>query len=409
MARIYPFRAYRPAPGQASQVASVPYDVVNRQEARTLAQGNPNSFLHVTKPEIDLPDTVSSYDDSVYQQGRTALQRLIADNVLVQDETPCLYAYALTMHGRTQTGIVCSASVADYDTNTIKKHEYTRPQKEDDRVKNIEALSAQSGTVFLAHRQHPDLQSTIAAVTANAPEVDFVSEDAIQHQLWVIADDAQIKTVVGAFDSLGPIYIADGHHRSAAASRVAADHRAAAGDDHPESQSFLAVSFPEDELLIMGYHRVVQDLMGRSPSEFLAAVGEVMDISLGKEEPTPKCFNMFLDGVWYTLTARSDSYAADDPVESLDVSILQSQVLEPLLGITDPRRDTRIDFVGGIRGDDALTARVSDGWAVAFKLHPTAIGELLAIADAEEVMPPKSTWFEPKLRDGLFVHAIEEM
>ena len=401
MARISPFRAYRPAPNQAAQVASVPYDVVNRAEARALAENNPNSFLHVTKPEIDLSDDISIYDPSVYQQGQRALQRLINDNVILQDEKACYYIYALTMNGRTQTGIVCCASVDDYNQNIVRKHEFTRPQKEDDRLRHMEALNAQSGTVFLAHRVHPTLTELVQTTCAVSPEVDFTTQDEIQHQLWVIQDDDAISAITTAFLELGPIYIADGHHRSAAASRLGA-----ARPESAASQMFLAVSFPEDELLIMGYNRVVQDLAGRTPAEFLEAIAEVMDVELGGDATGPKTFGLFLDGQWYSLRAREGSYDPQDPVDRLDVSVLQNQILTPLLGIDDPRRDERIDFVGGIRGDEALVKRVNSGWAAAFRMHPTSIEELFDIADAEEVMPPKSTWFEPKLRDGLFIHPL---
>ena len=401
MAKIYPFRAYRPAPNQAAEVASVPYDVVNRAEARALAENNPNSFLHVTKPEIDLSDDISIYDPSVYQQGQRALQRLINDNVILQDEKACYYIYALTMNGRTQTGIVCCASVDDYNQNIVRKHEFTRPQKEDDRLRHMEALNAQSGTVFLAHRVHPALTEIVSATCAVSPEVDFTTQDEIQHQLWVIQDDDAISAITTAFLELGPIYIADGHHRSAAASRLGA-----ARPESAASQMFLAVSFPEDELLIMGYNRVVRDLAGRTPAEFLEAIAEVMDVELGGDAAGPKTFGLFLDGQWYSLRAREGSYDPQDPVDRLDVSVLQNQVLTPLLGIDDPRRDERIDFIGGIRGDEALVKRVNSGWAAAFRMHPTSIEELFDIADAEEVMPPKSTWFEPKLRDGLFIHPL---
>ncbi len=410
MATIHPFRALRPRNELAAQVAAVPYDVVNRAEAKSLAHGNALSFLHVTKPEIDLPDSLDPYDDRVYTQGAVALNQLLQEGALLEDEKPCLYAYALTMAGRTQTGIVCCASVKDYDTNLVRKHEFTRPTKEDDRVKNIDAMNAQSGTVFLAHRHHATLEETVETITQQAPLVDFVADDEIRHRLWVIDSQKDIAAIVGAFEELGPIYIADGHHRSAAASRIAALHRDRHGESHPESQRFLAVSFPENELFIMGYNRVVKDLLGKTKEEFLNQLAQVVDIETVKSPTSPKTFGMLLDNQWYTLKVRDGSYDAQNPVSRLDVSLLQEQILTPLLGIQDPRRDTRIDFVGGIRGDSELEKRVESGqWAVAFKMHPTAIGDLFAIADAQEVMPPKSTWFEPKLRDGLFVHKIEEL
>ena len=406
MATIFPFKALRPRPDLVEQVAAVPYDVVNRDEARALAKGNPHTFLHVTKPEIDLADDVGLYDDAVYAQGASALQKMIADGVMVQDENESLYAYALTMNGRTQTGFVLCACTDEYDQNIVRKHEFTRPDKEDDRVRNIEALGAQSGTVFLVHRQSESLAQAMKRATASDPAVDFVAADGIRHQLWVIANEDQIKEIVKGFDALGPIYIADGHHRSAAASRVAQSNRDAK-NDNPETQRFLAVSFPEDEMLIMDYNRVVKDLGDYDEKSFLAKVSEIFDVQTGRLDTAQKHhFEMYLGSTWYTLAAKAGTWNPEDPVERLDVSILQTQLLHPVLGIEDPRRDKRIDFVGGIRGAEELEKRVADGCAVAFKLCATSIEELLAIADAGEVMPPKSTWFEPKLRDGLAVHLI---
>jgi len=407
MATIFPFRGLRPAAELVAQVASVPYDVVNRGEARALAEGNPHSFLHVTKPEIDLPDEVGNYEEAVYAQGNRALKTLIAEGTLVQAETPSLYDYSLTMNGRTQTGYVICASCDEYDRNIVKKHEFTRPDKEDDRVRNIEALSAQSGTVFLVHRDSELLTKTMGSVTQAAPAVDFTADDGIRHQLWVISSPDDIQSIVTGFSDLGPIYIADGHHRSAAASRVAKSRREAGEAQTAESQSFLAVSFPESELMIMDYNRIVKDLNGLSQQDFMGRVREIFDVSAGRLEATkPRHFEMYIDGSWHTLAAKTGSFDPNDPVKGLDVSILQELLLGPVLGIEDPRRDTRIGFVGGIRGASELEKHVSSDYSVAFKLHPTAIQELLNIADADEVMPPKSTWFEPKLRDGMVVHQI---
>ena len=406
MATIFPFKALRPRSDLVEQVAAVPYDVVNRAEARALAEGNPHTFLHVTKPEIDLADDVGLYDDAVYAQGASALKKMIEDGVMVQDQTDSLYAYALTMNGRTQTGFVLCACTDEYDQNIVRKHEFTRPDKEDDRVRNIEALGAQSGTVFLVHRQSEMLAAAMTKATTGTPAVDFEAVDGIRHQLWVIGDQDDIQQIVKGFDDLGPIYIADGHHRSAAASRVAKANRDA-NNDNPESQRFLAVSFPENEMLIMDYNRVVKDLGSYTPESFLTKVSEIFDVTPGRLDASKKHhFEMYLGDTWYTLAAKAGTWSPEDPVERLDVSILQTQLLNPVLGIEDPRRDKRIDFVGGIRGSKELEKRVSEGWAVAFKLCATSIEELLAIADAGEVMPPKSTWFEPKLRDGLAVHLI---
>ncbi len=407
MATVYPLRALRPQAEQAAAVASVPYDVVDSKEARALAEKNPHSFLHVTKPEIDLPDDTDPYSNAVYEQGGRALERMLKEGTLLQEDTPCFYAYELTMGAHRQTGVVLCASVAEYDRNIVRKHEHTRPDKENDRVRHIEATAAQTGTVFLVHKHSDGIAQALAAATARAPLYDFVAAEGIGHRLWAIADGEQQAAIREGFSLLGPIYIADGHHRSAAASRVAAQRRRAGEAADAESQRFLAVSFPASEVQILPYNRVVRDLAGRTEAEFLQAVGERFSVQEGKPEPSRRgTYGMYLGSRWYTLTASLQGQQQADPVARLDVSILQDQLLAPILGITDPRRDKRIDFVGGIRGDAELERRVQAGWAVAFSLHPTAIDDLFAIADAEAVMPPKSTWFEPKLRDGLIVHRI---
>jgi uncharacterized protein (DUF1015 family) len=338
----------------------------------------------------------------VYRAGADALRRFVDGGVLVRDPSPRLYAYALTWRGHTQTGVVFLASVREYEQNLVRKHEHTRPQKENDRARHMEILGAQSGTVFLVHRPAPAIAEVIERTTATAPAIDFMAPDEVRHRLWVIDDDASIAALVKGFAGAGPLYIADGHHRTAAAARVAA-----ARGDAAES-GFLAVSFPVDEVRILPYNRVVRDLNGLTTPDFLAAVRERFTVSDGKPSPSrPRAFGMVLDGAWHTLAAREGSWDDADPVARLDVSILQHKLLAPVLGIEDPRRDERIDFVGGIRGDGELERRVAGGWAVAFSLHATAMDDLLAIADAEQVMPPKSTWFEPKLRDGLVVHVLE--
>lgn len=407
MATIQPFRALRPKPELAARVAAVPYDVVDRDEARALAEGNPYSFLHVTKPEIDLPAGLDPYDDRVYAQGNTALHRFLDEEVLVQDERPALYVYALTREGHTQTGVVLCASVAEYEHNVVKKHELTRPDKENDRVRHMQALGAQSGTVFLVHRDSPSIGAEVAKVTARAPVYDFTAADGVRHRFWIMEERRAIEAVVQGFADLGPIYIADGHHRSAAAARVAAEYRRSGAPKDGAHERFLCVSFPVSEVRIMPYNRVVRDLAGKKPADFMAAVKQRFDVSPGKPEPIrPKQFGMYLEGRWHTLEAKPGSWKPDDPVDRLDVSILQSQLLAPILGIADPRREKRIDFVGGIRGDAELERRVREGWAVAFALHATEVNDLLAIADTGQIMPPKSTWFEPKLRDGLVVHRL---
>jgi len=399
---VFPFRALRPPAELAGRVASVPYDVVNRAEARVLADGNPSSFLHVTKPEIDLPDEVDVHDSQVYAGGRVALERMIAEGLLVRDQVPGFYVYRATMAEHTQTGFALCASVTDYEQNRVRKHEHTRPDKEDDRVHHMEAARAQTGTVFLAHPDSDILGAEAERATAAPPVIDVEAEDGVRHQLWVIDAPDRVRSIVDGFAALDAIYIADGHHRSAAAARVAAAHRPAAAD--APTEMFLAVSFPTNEVQILGYNRVVQDLNGRSVSEFLAEVRSRFEIHDGKPDPAPRRFGMYLDGAWYTLDARLGSYDGDDPVARLDVAILQDILLQPVLGIDDPRTNPRIDFVGGIRGDAELERRVGDG--VAFSLYPTAIGDVIAVADAGQVMPPKSTWFEPKLRDGLVVHVL---
>ncbi len=399
MATITPLRAFRPRPDLAAAVASVPYDVVDRDEALALA-GDARSFLHVTKPEIDLPADTDHYADVVYTTGLTNLEKLIAQGVLVRDSKPSFYVYALTMGSHTQTGLVFGASVAEYERNFVRKHEFTRPDKENDRVRHIETTRAQTGKVFLVHPKNDTVAREIAKARAHAPHTSFKAPDGVTHALWTIDDPQAIATLQRAFDAIGPIYIADGHHRSAAAARVAQAHRAK-GTASADTEMFLAVSFPADEVRIMPYNRVVKDLNGLAPDAFMKKVAERFTVREGKPPSRPHLFGMYLQGRWHTLEATQ---VPTDPVGRLDVSILQDRLLAPILGITDPRRDTRIAFVGGIRGDQELVKRVDAGEAVAFSLHPTSIDDLFAIADSENVMPPKSTWFEPKLRDGLVLH-----
>jgi len=423
MARVYPFRALRPPRELAPQVASVPYDVVNRVEAKALAADNLRSFLHVTRPEIDLPDDTDPYADEVYQRGGTALREMIDQGTLVRDETPCFYAYGLTMDGRRQLGVVLCASVEDYERNIVRKHEHTRPNKERDRVRNMEALGAQSGTVFLTHKHSERVAGRLAEAAATEPAADFVAADSVRHQLWVISGASAVADICQGFDELGPIYIADGHHRSAAAAIVAArlEQKDAtlpsvpspkASKDASECtvaaahESFLGVSFPAEELMILGYNRVIKDLGGLTPVDFLAALDNDFERTPGRQTLEPKCFNLFIDGSWHFLRVRPGSYDDADTIASLDVSILQDLVLAKHLNVGDPRTCDRLDFIGGIRGSDALEKRVQEGWAAAFELFPTSIEQLFAVADDEKVMPPKSTWFEPKLRDGLFVNQI---
>jgi uncharacterized protein (DUF1015 family) len=413
LATIRPFKGLRPKPELAAQVAAKPYDVLNSDEARAEAGDKPLSFLHVGKPEIDLPRDVDLYDARVYQKGKENLQRLISQGVLQEDPKPSFYLYAQTMGDHTQYGLVGCASVQEYLNDTIKKHEHTRKDKEDDRTKHVEVTNAHSGPIFLTYRAQPFLDGIVDRVR-RAPAVnDFVADDGIRHQLWVIDDPATIDDIVKGFRAVPVLYVADGHHRSAAAARVGKE-RAANNPHHTGTEEynfFLAVLFPHNQLRIMDYNRVVKDLNGKSPDQFFAEVKRIFAVQerSGQARPAHKGeYGMYLNGRWYMLTSPSSLLAVADPVERLDVSILQKHLLQPILGIEDPRTSKRIDFVGGIRGLGELERWVNSGeMAVAFALYPTSIDELLAIADAGKIMPPKSTWFEPKLRDGMVVHFLD--
>jgi len=407
---IRPFRGLRPAPGRAADVAAPPYDVLNADEARERAAGRPFSFLHVSRPEIDLPAGTDPYAPEVYTKGAENLRRMIETGVLVRDSAPALYAYRLRMGAHEQTGLVCVASVADYDSNRIRKHEFTRPKKEDDRVRQITALNAQTGPVLLAYQSHADIASILQSVTASAPESVVTAADGIEHTVWAIGDDTAITRLVGLFDAMPSLYIADGHHRSAAASRVAATMR---GDKTPGSEDyeyFLCVAFPHDEMQILDYNRVVRDLNGLTAQEVLsrATEGFTVESNDGQVRPaSPGEFGLYLDGAWHRLRIRPDRVPGD-PVGRLDVSLLQDNLIGPLFNIGDPRTDDRVDFVGGIRGLGELERRVDSGeMAAAVALFPTRMEDLMAVADAGEVMPPKSTWFEPKLADGLVSHVLD--
>lgn len=413
MARLQPFRAWRPRPELAAEVASPPYDVLSSEEARRMAEGNPLSFLHVGKPEIDLPPGTDVYSGAVYAKGAESLQQLIADGVLVREPAPALYLYRQRMGDHVQTGVVAGASVDEYEADLIKKHEHTRMAKEDDRTRHIDALDAQTGPVFLTYKARPEIDAIVSRLAAAAPAYDFVAPDGIQHVVWEISKPRDREALVAAFVPVPVMYVADGHHRSAAATRVRAQRRQAnPGHTGEEGYNFfLAVIFPHDQMQILDYNRVVKDLQGRTVDVFLAAVEErfqVVPVERGRPD-RPRCFGMYLGGRWYRLTAKPGSYPAADPVRSLDVAILQDNLLGPWLGIGDPRKDERIDFVGGIRGLGELERLVDSGrFAVAFAMHPTSIEQLFAVADAGRVMPPKSTWFEPKLRDGLIVRPLED-
>jgi len=401
---IRPFAGLRPRSADAAAVAAPPYDVLSSEEARQAAADRPLSFLHVSKAEIDLPPDVDHYAPAVYARSAENFQRLIDSGVLRRDPRPCYYAYRLVMGEHRQTGLVAAASIAAYDSNRIRRHEFTRPDKEDDRVRQIEALNAQTGPVLLAHPDSADVERLMAMATAGPLVADVTAEDGIRHTLWMIDEAAAIAQISQVFDAMPALYIADGHHRSAAAARVAASRR---GRQQALAQAagFLAVIFPAAQMRIMDYNRVVRDLNGRTPAAFLGEVAERYTVSPAsgpvKPERSGVC-GMYLGRRWYRLEIRPGLLPLSDPVRRLDVSLLAEQLLGPVLGITDLRRDTRIDFVGGIRGLSELERRVNSGeMAVAFALYPTQMADLMAVADAGEVMPPKSTWFEPKLADGL--------
>lgn len=415
MSVIKPFRALRPRRDMAAKVASPPYDVLNSEEARAMAASNPWSFLHVNKPEIDLPPDVDVHSEAVYQKGAENLQKFIREGVLVRDDRPGYYLYRQVMGEHVQTGLVALASVDEYDRGLIKKHEFTRQEKEDDRVNHMKHLNAQVGPVFLTYKHQPVMDMLVEEITAAEPEVDFTSDDGIRHVVWPVFDETHIQGITQVFSSLDAMYVADGHHRSASASRIRA-MRQAENPNHTGEESynyFLNVIFPDNEMQIMDYNRVVKDLNDLTVSAFLEAVEIAFDVRrLGKNGFKPMerhSFVMYLEGEWYLLNAHDDIIDENDPVGRLDVSILQENLLHPILGIGDPRKDSRIDFVGGIRGLEGLQKRVDSGeMAVAFALYPTSIDELMAIADAGKVMPPKSTWFEPKLRSGLFIHPLDD-
>lgn len=404
MSLIKPFAGLRPATGRAAEILAPPYDVLNAEEARTMAADKPWSFLHISKPEIDMDTDIDPYDPSVYAMGAGSFQKMLDSGVLIRDEQPCYYAYRLTMGEHQQIGLVAGASVAAYDRNEVRKHEYTRPKKEDDRVRQIDALNAQTGPVFLTYRGTPGIDKLLKAASEAEAVADVTRDDGIRHELWVIRDTDTIQTLTDAFDQLGVIYIADGHHRSAAASRVAAMRRQVDGDPEAEYEYFLSVIFPHHQMKILDYNRVVRDLNGLDVSGFLEQISKNFHIDESASPFKPKKsgeFGMCLQGQWYVLTINPD-LIPDDPVKKLDVSLLSDNLIEPVLGISDPRTDDRIDFVGGIRGLSGLEKRVDSGeMVVGFSLFPTSIEDLMLVADDNQIMPPKSTWFEPKLADGM--------
>jgi uncharacterized protein (DUF1015 family) len=399
---IRPFAGLRPLPEYTSQVIAPPYDVLNTEEARIRANKRPWSFLHISKPEIDLPVNTNPYSEEVYAKGAENLQNMLQNGILKQDTQACYYLYSLTMNQHQQTGLVAVASVDDYNSNRIRKHEFTRPDKEDDRVRQIDALNAQTGPVFLTYKHNQIIDKLVTKLTTNTPTVNVTADDGVIHKLWIVDNPSDINIITSTFDNMDCLYIADGHHRSAAASRVAAQRQA--------NNYFLSVIFPDNQMQILDYNRVVKDLNGLTIDQFLDHISQSFIINAHKEPIKPQNngeFGMYLNGQWYKLEIHPDKIPHNDPVASLDVSLLTDQILKPILGIEDLRRDKRIDFVGGIRGLSGLEKRVNSGeMTVAFALYPTSMQALMAVADAEQVMPPKSTWFEPKLADGIVSHQL---
>ena len=413
MAEVRPFRAYRPAPALAAQVAALPYDVYSDEEVTATVDANPLSFLRITAPE-PMAHAAGETDDAAIYAGAGKLFRDWSDEgIFVQDETPCYYIYELTAGGRSQTGIMACVSIDDYYNKIIKQHEKTRADKEAGRVKQIAGVGAQTGPVFLAYRKNDAIQKLTQRICSDkAPENDFISEDGVHHRTWVVDDPKDVHIIAAAFKVVDALYIADGHHRAAAASRVGLDRRIARGtDDRRESDYFMAVLYPDSELEIVSYNRVIKSMNGLTREQFMLLVKEKFDVQEIEEKdarPARKGeFSMYMDGQWYLLTAHAD-LLSDDAVDGLEVSILQNHLFHPILGIEDPKTDPRIDFVGGVRGIEELVRRCKTDCCLAFYLYPTSMEDFFAVADQARLMPPKSTWFEPKPRSGLFVHAFDE-
>jgi uncharacterized protein (DUF1015 family) len=412
MARIRPFRGLRPRHDVAERIASKPYDVLSSDEARELAKENPLSFLRVVKAEVDMDPSVDAHSEEVYRRGAENLNRLVDEGLMIRDGKPCFYVYQQRMGDHVQAGVVAGASVDEYQNDLIKKHEFTRPDKENDRARHIEIIGANTGPVFLTYRATGELKGIVDEIRKNKPAYDFTAEDGVGHTFWVVDEHKDVEALESAFGGIPCLYVADGHHRSAAASRV----REILKEKNPNHTGdeqynyFLSVIFPDDEMQVMDYNRVVKDLGGMSEEQFLEKVSESFEVEPTDEgKPTEKgSFGMYLGGRWYRLKAKDGTYPADDPVKSLDAAILQANLFGRVLDINDPRTDSRIDFVGGIRGMKELERRCAGDAVAAFAVYPVSMAELLAVADAGEVMPPKCTWFEPKLRSGLVVKMLNE-
>ena len=411
MSDIQPFRGVRPKPELVQKVACPPYDVLNSKEAKELAKDNPYSYLRIVKAEINFDTDIDSHSEEVYQKSADVLQNFIKDGVLIQDETPCFYIYEITMGDHTQRGLMLGASVDEYEKGLIKKHEFTRPDKEDDRAHHVDVLNANTGPVMLSYHANSEIDAHFEAFcSTNEPAYSFTADDGIKHVMWVVSNPEDVERIRKNFQNVEALYVADGHHRSAAAFRV----RNARREKNPSHTGdelynyFLAVAFPDNQQQILGYYRAVKDIANLTPEDFINKIGEYFDVSetTGPTPTKPRHFTMFLDGKWYSLFPKEGSFQADDPVQSLDVSILQKNLLEPVLNLFDIRTNDRIDFIGGIRGTKELEKRCNEDMRVAFALYPTSISQLMSVADSGEVMPPKSTWFEPKLRSGMVTRTL---
>lgn len=410
MAVIKPFECIRPDVKVADKVAALPYDVYNREEACEVVKNNPLSFLRIDRAETQFDSSIDTYDERVYKKAKQMLDEAISDGTFIEDSDKAYYVYELTMDGRSQTGIVACASIDDYQNNIIKKHENTRADKELDRINHVDTCSAQTGPIFLAYRADKVINKEVAKAKEKDCLYSFVADDGIKHQVWKISEKESVEAIKNAFDKINAIYIADGHHRAASAVKVGLKRREAnpGYTGNEEFNFFLSVLFPDEELMIMPYNRVVKDLNGFSKEEFFDKIAENFELEKADSEVAPKekgTYGMYIDKEWYLLKAK-DKIKSDDPVNGLDVAVLQNNLLEPVLGIHDPKTDKRIDFVGGIRGLKELEKRCNSDCRVAFSMYATSIAELFAVADASKLMPPKSTWFEPKLRSGLFIHRI---
>jgi uncharacterized protein (DUF1015 family) len=414
MAVIKPFKALRPEPHLVAKVAALPYDVVSTQEARKMVRGNEYSFLHVDKPEVDLEESIDPYDPRVYEKARENLNKMVRKGIFVEDKDECYYIYRLIREGRIQTGLVACVSIDDYLNNVIKKHEHTLARKEQDRINHVNITNAHTGPILMAYRKNEEISGLIDEwVSKNAPLYDFASEDGVVQTIWVVDDVRVIGALTALFSRVPSLYIADGHHRAAAAVKVGQMRRAESPDYEgtEEFNFFLSVLFPDEELTILEYNRLIKDLNGLAEEELLMKLAEKFEvIPRGKHrfKPTERhTFGMYMGGMWYTLEAKPGTFNESDPVERLDVSILHNNIIIPILGIEDPRTDKRIDFVGGIRGPEELERRVDSGeMKLAFSMYPTSMEDLMSVADAGRIMPPKSTWFEPKLRSGIFIHNL---